>query len=55
MKLWAGYLLVSFLVGLWSAVNADATGNTVVFIDFYRLMFDPGRETAVIFYNRLID
>jgi len=25
MKLWAGYLLVSFLVGLWSAVNADAT------------------------------
>ena len=55
MKLWAGYLLVSFLVGLWSAVNADATGDTAVFIDFYCLMFDPGRETEVIFYNQLID
>ena len=48
MKLWAGYLLAGFLVGLWSAPNVVATGNTVVFIHFYFLMFDPGRETEVV-------
>ena len=34
MRLWRGYLLVSVIVGLWSAVNADATGKPIVLIDF---------------------
>ena len=34
MGLWRGYLIVSVIVGLWSAVNADATGKPIVLIDF---------------------
>ena len=45
MKVWAGYLLASFLVGFWSAVNADATGKTVVLLIFDSLTFDLCRET----------